>query len=104
MQLDPETLTARRKSLGISQEEMAEELGLTRTTIVNWEKTNILAKWGRAIEAYGYKIVGSIDPICTVGELMDKIQELVGQDCEIELVIKPKRSEKTWCISHSKAI
>lgn len=100
MKLTGETLRGQRETLGLSQAEISKRSGISRQTIIGYEKKDgRLGNLSRLLEAYClevYPIVGSIpaDIKEIEGLIKTMVEKKLGVDCKVKINIELFGGEK----------
>ena len=93
-----ERLLAYRNRVGLSQEKLAEKIGVTRQTVSKWEKglsvpdADLLVKLADILEVSVAELLGGNIPDCEdTNELAEQLSRINEQ-----LAIKNRRSRRIW--------
>lgn len=88
-------LKQRRQELGLSQKDIAERIGLTRTTVWQFEKEGSakFAQLENILGAYELRIVGSSSVDMLIKELEDVVSCQLGQECKVSIKFEVKGVE-----------
>lgn len=92
MRLTGQTLKEQRLAIGASQEEMAKRAGISRPTIIKYEK-NIDNQWANILEAYClevYPTVGSLPAdISEIERIVKKlVKDNLGVNCKVKINVE----------------